>query len=1377
MAQAIHTDLGGIPQFECHGDPTSVGARWRKWKRAFELFVVGKGIDDIEQKKALLLHCAGMQVQDVYFTFPAKAAGENETAYSVALQQLDDYFTPQLNVPYERHLFRNMTQQRETVDQFVTRLRQRADNCEFTDLAEQIRDQVIEKCSSHHLRRKLLERGRDLTLVQLQTIARALEASEQQANRMEGGGEADIAFVKQSAKYKRRPDPDFSRQATTGAGTNRKCYRCGSTSHLQSSSQCPARDKECYKCHGIGHFSKCCKSKDTHVGSSDRRQPKRKGKERIRLLETDDDVGYAFSITDHSRQTSVHVDVGGVEDIAMIIDSGASCNVIDETLWIELKQNNVKCTSQKVNKQLFAYGSSTPLEVLGCFTADLTIGGNHVTGEVVVIKGQGQALLGRKTAVELGVLKLGIDTSVNAVRDDIDLFDKYQSCFEGLGKLKDFELDIPIDSTVKPVAQPLRRIPFSLRDQVEKKLEELEDLEIIEKVEGPTPWVSPVVVVPKGDNDIRLCIDMRRANSAIIRERHPIPTVDEVLYDLNQSTIFSKLDIKWAFHQIELAESSRPITTFVTHKGLYRYKRLMFGISCAPEMYQRVIQQILQGCEGVRNIFDDIIVHASSVEEHDKRLEVLLNRLQETGLTLNRDKCILRMSELSFMGHMLSARGIGPEDAKVQAVKEARHPETSTEVRSFLGMVNYSSRFIPNLATIAEPLRRLTRKGEPFIWNEEHENSFNQLKESLANTDTLGYFDRNATTSLITDASPVGLGAVLVQEHKGENRVICYISRSLTDTERRYSQTEKEALGIVWACERLHMYLYGTEFLLLTDHKPLECIYSERSTGRASARIHRWVLRLQPYRFTVKYIPGKQNIADSLSRLLPSKGDNSHQEGCSEECENYIRFVAQTATPKALSTRDVEEASADDDELSEIRKCIRTNQWHTLTNKRLLPVKDELCTIGFLVLRGTRILIPESLRETVLEIAHEGHPGIVCMKRRLRTKVWWTGVDKDVEKFVATCHPCQMLGKPQSPEPMKPTELPAGPWQSISADLMSLPSGDCLFVVVDYYSRYFEVDVLRTTTADKIVRSLMKMFLTHGLPLSITTDNGPQFLSSVFQDFLVNQGIEHRRVTPLWPQANGEVERQNRSLLKRVRIAQIEKKDWREELETFLFMYRTTPHSTTGVSPSELMFKRKLRTRLPAIEEFQENLEVTDRDKERKGKGKIYTDDKRNACENDIKAGDKVLLKRKRKDKLTPTFHAEPFRVVSKTGNSVVVEQHDGVQYKRNVTHMRKYHERPDHGVTVQANENVRINRDIDIDGASRENAENTIASSTSGGDVVLDDSQNTYSSVDIDSGVDVDVDGSVGIERSDDSQPRISRSPRPVRNRSRPLRFKDFEL
>jgi hypothetical protein len=318
-------------------------------------------------------------------------------------------------------------------------------------------------------------------------------------------------------------------------------------------------------------------------------------------------------------------------------------------------------------------------------------------------------------------------------------------------------------------------------------------------------------------------------------------------------------------------------------------------------------------------------------------------------------------------------------------VKEARRPENAAEIRSFLGLVNYSSRFIPDLATIAEPLRQLTRKSVTFEWTDSQENAFQELKMRLQNTQTLGYFDGNAKTTLITDASPVGLGAVLIQEIKGENRVMCYISRSLSDTERRYSQTEKEALGIVWACERLHMYLYGTDFTLHTDHKPLECIYSTKSKGTASARIHRWVLRLQPYKFNVVHIPGKHNIADSLSRLL---SEQKSTEIVRDEDE-FIRFVAVTSTPNALTAREMERESATDKEIADIREAIKTNRWNRVTCKTLLPIKDELACIGMLVLRGSRIHVPKNLRETVLKLAHEGHPGIVVMKRNLRTKVWW----------------------------------------------------------------------------------------------------------------------------------------------------------------------------------------------------------------------------------------------------------------------------------------------------------------------------------------------------------------------------------------------------
>ena len=222
--------------------------------------------------------------------------------------------------------------------------------------------------------------------------------------------------------------------------------------------------------------------------------------------------------------------------------------------------------------------------------------------------------------------------------------------FSGVGKLKDRTVQLHIDPNVKPVAQPIRRTPFSLRSKVEEKVKELIDLDIIEPAAGPTPWVNPVVVVPKSQGDIRLCIDMRRANEAILRERHPIPTVDEILQSLNGSKVFSKLDLRWGYHQLELTDDSREITTLVTHCGLFRYKRLLFGVNSASEQYQHEVQTALAGIDGQENISDDIIVHGKDQAEHDARLELVIKRLGERGLTLNAAKCQFSMDELTFVG-------------------------------------------------------------------------------------------------------------------------------------------------------------------------------------------------------------------------------------------------------------------------------------------------------------------------------------------------------------------------------------------------------------------------------------------------------------------------------------------------------------------------------------------------------------------------------------------------------------------------------------------------------------------------------------------------------------------------------------------------------
>ena len=431
-----------------------------------------------------------------------------------------------------------------------------------------------------------------------------------------------------------------------------------------------------------------------------------------------------------------------------------------------------------MTKRLYAYGGRA-LGVEGQFHSEVSVSKANVAANFIVVD-SGRCYLGYSTATDLGILRvdpmgtLGTG-NCNTVDDTLlgELKAKYPSVFQGIGKLKDYRLKLHIDPSVTPVVQKMRRVPFSIKDKVTTKVNELLEKDIIEKVEGPTVWVSPVVVAPKPSGDIRLCVDMRRANEAIIWERLPIPTIDEVLESLNGSGVFSKLDLRWGFHQIELDPESRDITAFATHDGIFRYKRLSFGVNAAPEKYQHIITQSMAGLQGVANIADDLIVHGRDTEEHDKNLHGVLQRLSEKQLTLNAEKCTFRMSKVVFMDLLLSKHGVGPTKEKVRAIAEASQPQTPSEVRSFLGLIGFSARFIPDFATTADPLRKLARKGEPFVWGVKQEQSFQRLKSQVASAPALAYFDKDMPTRAIADASPVGLGAVLVQEKNGESRAVC----------------------------------------------------------------------------------------------------------------------------------------------------------------------------------------------------------------------------------------------------------------------------------------------------------------------------------------------------------------------------------------------------------------------------------------------------------------------------------------------------------------------------------------------------------------------------------------------------------------------------
>ena len=716
-------DKNYVGIFNCRDDPATVGTRWTRWLTAFELYADGKGLiitensaTNKQQRRAQLLHFAGPDVQDIFRTLDDTGTVRD---YDKAVNALNAYFVPKVNPAYARHAFRQMTQgQGETVLQFVTRLRAAAKDCGYgEDTENQIRDEVLCKCRSDYLRRKLLEAGQELTMARTFDLAGQCEEVEMQMTKLSVDPvDPSAGHVNRVTRESGKLNGPKSRTRVGAATTNRNngCYRCGKLGHFGRDPSCPARGKTCRKCGGKNHFAVVCKTKQHSQG-------------RVHCLEYD----FAFGVTDGNASSTMNVSVGGVK-LGVLIDSGATHNIIDEYTWMYLKSQAITCTSsaKSTGKHLYTYASTRPLQVKGTFTCNVRAGRGNAIAEFLVIKGKGIPLLGKQTATKLGMLKIGVDIAAVAETSQL-LKQQYPEVFSGVGKLNTKQISLHIDPEVKPVAQPLRRTPFNLRQKVEKKIKELLDMDIIEPVNGPTPWVNAAVIVPKANgDDIRLCIDMRRANEAIIRERHPIPTVDEVLQSMNGSTVFSKLDLRWGYHQLELTPESREITTFATHAGLYRYKRLLFGVNSASEQYQYEISTALAGIAGVDNISDDIIVHGPDQETHNQRLHKVLERLKECHLTLNAEKCQFNMNKLVFMGILLTDKGIGPTEERVKALAQAREPENVAEVRSFLGLANYSSRFIPQFATLSEPLRRLTKKDAPFVFDAEQKRSFRALKKS-----------------------------------------------------------------------------------------------------------------------------------------------------------------------------------------------------------------------------------------------------------------------------------------------------------------------------------------------------------------------------------------------------------------------------------------------------------------------------------------------------------------------------------------------------------------------------------------------------------------------------------------------------------------------
>ncbi len=644
--------------------------------------------------------------------------------------------------------------------------------------------------------------------------------------------------------------------------------------------------------------------------------------------------------------------------------------------------------------------------------------------------------------------------------------------------------------------------------------------------------------------------------------------------------------------------------------------------------------EILEGLEGVLVLIDDILVHGKTQEEHDQRLSAVLKRLGEANLTLNKEKCHFSQSTVRFLGQVIDSSGIRPDPDKVKAIEKVPEPTNVGEIRRFLGMVNQMSKFAPHLAEVTSPLRALLAKGTSWVWEDSQKRAFQQAKQMLTTSPILAPFDLNLETVVSADASSYGVGAVLLQKQKeGDFKPVAYISRSMTTTEQRYAQIEKEALAFTWACERLHDYLTGLKFHIQTDHKPLVPLFSTKNLEQLPLRVQRFRLRMMRFYFTISHVPGKDlSTADMLSRA--PTGDSTQDEHLrQQEVEAYVNAIMESLPATGKQLRRIAQHQQNDEACKFLTEYCASG-W---PQKQDLPtlvrpfhcVSSEIAVENDLLMRGSRIIIPQSLQQEMLGKVHEGHQGITKCRERARESVWWPGLSRRLEEIVKSCSKC-CKAQSQRAQPMIASTLPELPWQKVGTDLFEW-KGNTYLLIVDYYSRFIEVAKLNHTTAGEVITHTKSIFARHGIPEVVISDNGPQFSAKAFKDFAKAYQFSHRTSSPYYPQSNGEAERAVGTIKNLLKKA--------DDPYQAILAYRATPLQS-GYSPSELLMSRKLRTSLPCTRKHLAPA-VTDipsfqaRDKHLKNRQKSNFDRRRGVRElPPLEAGERVWLPDKQRSEL-----------------------------------------------------------------------------------------------------------------------------------------------
>lgn len=1000
-----------------------------------------------------------------------------------------------------------------------------------------------------------------------------------------------------------------------------------------------------------------------------------------------------YSLLDGSEGT-IMCSLGGSVPAPFIIDSGADVNLLSEEHWSALKRqhDNGGATLYRISatssKRITAYAGKSPLIILATFGACVSIQGRPRQSEhakFFVIKAGAKSLLGKLTSMKLNVLRLGVNNVTVAPLDQpLEIFPYIP------GEIVDFS----IDESVPKTKNAYYHVPAAYAQRARHRINDMQTQGIIEEVTTAPRWISGMSAVPKGKADFRLVVNMRGPNKAIRRQYYPLPMLEDIQTKLCGATWFTKLDLKNAFYHVRLSERSRELTTFMTEAGMFRFTRLVFGVNCAPEIFQRVMEQVLRGIPKAIVFIDDILIHANSYERLQGETRKVLQALENNNLSLNTEKCEHAKNEITFLGHHVSAAGFAIDKAKTEAVRRFEEPRTMSELKSFLGLATFINTYIPRFADLTENLWAATR-GE-FRWGDEQRQAFKRVKSAIIeNTVKRGFFSNSDKTILYTDASPHALGAVIVQEDaKGNVRIISFASKSLTKTERAYPQAQREALAIVWAVEHYFYFLMGRRFTIRTDAQGLTFIMKrERETSRRIiSRAEGWFLRLEAYTFDVEYIKGTQNIADPPSRLYRG-ADREFEDTDMDGTINLIQQVKEIEFGEEVLTQaEIAKETSEDVALQEVLQSMNSGEWK-IGSRIYERIKHSLTQSAGLLIKDGAVVIPKKLQAKALDLAHKGHPGATGMKSILRSRVWWPGMNGDAVEKVENCRGCTLTARKEPPNPMVRSKLPSGPWQQIAMDFngpYAKYDGLMILAIVDTYSRYLWAIPVSSTSFVALKKVLEQLFADYGYPESMRTDNGPPFNGNEYASFCAQLGIRRDHSWPLCPQQNGMAERKMQTINKAIALAGYEEKPVRVALEESVRAHNAARNRVTQWAPEELLMGRKIRRSLPLVGDGSINKneeELRQRDESEKQKSKVREDERRRAKEPKIAVGDIVVTLRSMKAKGDTNFDPKLYKVIERRGGNFTMLARDGKILKRHVTLLKRWNVVNEESTSQTANE------------------------------------------------------------------------------------------